>query len=627
VILGWARRHGVAVTAVALLLLDLLLRRLVVGGPYPGATLLLVLACGISMLPFLPRELERVSVRVSVAPALGVVVFAVLVTTLSTFGIALTEVSIRLGAAGLVSALALLHGLGTRSRPADRRDWVALGALVCVFAFALSSAWDIVGPFPPPGVDWGHYLLYADEVAAERKLLVEDRFSGEEGRLFADSAGIGALYGGALIIDGVESTRLAYGVIVLSALSPLTVFGAGAALWGVGAGLVAAGAYAVSPIHMDPIRWHGVGTVLALAYVPLIVLALALMYRGAREWRVSVLLGLGVLGVAVTHSTTTYVVVFLLCLALVVDAVRYVAVRRFAGAPLAWWRDGIARPLVLGLAFASVCGAAVLVHLYSQAANLGSPVSYRQFEPDWLSWPVIEDYYSLVFLGMVAISFGLALSSRSLRGDPAFLALVALATACVLVGELWRLEIPFEYRRVVQYLGIGMALLVGAASLRLRRSLWTAVAYVALFAYLAHLSVGFRLPERILTERTAKGTSAQELIRFRERIDRGELPDTRLVVADECVNFIVPYLLRRPTIVGFEPWQVGFETRVPLAERAQAVLAGGARGRRLAQRLGVGYVVANPACRPGLEELLGGHPVVETEEIVILDVRPTSAAP
>lgn len=615
-----ARSRPLAVAAWALVALDSVFR-LVLGEPYPGATALLLLACGISVVPFLPKEVDRVAVRVAVVPALGIVSFAVLLTTLSVLGIELTELSIRLAVAAFVVVLASAHRGGTRATPADRRDALALAGLVCVFAFALAAAWDVVGPFPPPGVDWGHYLLHAEEVAAERKLLVEDRLAGEEGRISADSPGVGALYGGMLILDGVDSSRLSSGVVVISALSPLTVLVAGASLWGLGAGMVAAAAYAVSPIHMDPIRWHGVGTTLALVFVPLLVLALGLMYRGARGWRVSALLATALLGVAVTHSTSTFVVSFVLALAVVVDAVRHVVGERSL-ALRAWWDQGIVRPLALAVAFASLGGAAVLVHLRAQVADLGPPVSYRLFEPDWLSWRVVEDYYSLVFLGLTAFSVALVLSSRPLRRDAALLAIVALAAACVVVSELWRVEIPFEYRRAVHYLGIAMALLVGAGSVRLRWRPWTAaLAYVVLFAYVAHHSVGLRLPQRILTEREAKGTSAQQLIELRARIDRGELPDASLVVADKCVNFIVPYLLERPTIVAFESWQVGFESRVPLAEQAEAVLAGGARGRRLATELGVGYVVANPACTPGLAERLGGAVVVDRDGVVVIDLR------
>lgn len=613
------RNRPLVAAAGALVVADMALR-LAVGRPYVGATALLVLACGTGAARLLPGAVARLSVRLAAAPALGIVAFAVLLTTMSVLGVALTELSIRLAVAAFVAVLAATTGIGTGAPPSDRRDLLALAGLAGVFAFALGAAWDVVGPFPPPGVDWGHYLLYAEEAAAAEELLVDDRYAGEDGRVFADAPGVGALYGGALILDGIESSRLSYGVILISALSPLTVFVAAASLWGLGAGLVAAAAYAVSPIHMDPIRWHGVGTTLGLVFVPLLVLALGLMFRREGDPRVSALLAMALVGVAVTHSTSAFVVVFLLAAAVVVDALRHVlATRRVS--PRSWWENGILRPLILGLAIAGAGGAGVLVHLRAQAADLGAPVSYRLFEPDWLTWPVVEDYYSLVFLALTAVGLAAVLSLRPLRRDAAFLAVASLGIACVVVAELWRLEIPFEYRRAVHYLGIAMVLVVGAASLRLPRSVWTAVAYCVLFAFIARESVGLRLPQRILTEREAKGTSAQQLIELRARIDRGELPDASLLVADRCVNFVVPYLLKRPTLVAFEPWQVGFESRVPLAERAQVVLAGGAAGRRLAAELGVGYVVANPACTPELGEKLGGTVVVARDGVVVIDVR------
>jgi len=65
----------------------------------------------------------------------------------------------------------------------------------------------------------------------------------------------------------------------------------------------------------------------------------------------------------------------------------------------------------------------------------------------------------------------------------------------------------------------------------------------------------------------------------------------------------------------------GFESRVPLAEQAAAILSGSPDGRRLADALGVGYVVANPSCTPGLAERLGGTVVVATDDVVVVDVR------
>jgi hypothetical protein len=599
--------------------------RVVAGGPYPGATMLLVLACGVSTVPFLPPALDSAILRAAVVPAAGIVAFAVLLTTVSIVGVHLGEVSIRLAVAGFVvtlGALARARSVSDRRPPRRmcRREAYAAVALGVVVLWGLASGWDVVGPFPPGGVDWGHYLLYADEVEAQRALLIDDPYAGEKDRLFADGAGIGALYGGARILDGISSESLSPGIVVISVLSVLSVFAAAGALWGLRAGLFAAALWGVAPIRIDPIRWYGLGTNLGLIYVPLVLLALALLYRGARGGRIVAFLGASLLGVAVMHSTSAFVVGFFVAAALAVECGRQVV--RHGPHVAAWWRDGIFASVLAALAGAALAGAGVLAHLRAQAADLGSPVSFRMFEPDWLSWRVIVDYYSLAFLLLGAASVVAVLMRRELRRDSAFLAILSLVVACVVVGELWRLEIPFEYRRVVYYAGIAVAMLVGAVAPRIVRDarLWTLGALLVL-VYIGHASIGLRLPERLLRGAEPKGTAAATIRRFAESLAGGEVRDASVVVADRCHNFVVPYLLRRPTIVAFEPWQVGFESRVPLARKAAAILEGGAEGRRLARSLDVGYVVANPTCTPNLPSRLGGSVVVDTPDVVVMDIR------
>ena len=119
------------------------------------------------------------------------------------------------------------------------------------------------------------------------------------------------------------------------------------------------------------------------------------------------------------------------------------------------------------------------------------------------------------------------------------------------------------------------------------------------------------------TETSPAGT---ELIEFRNELDRRGVPDSSVVVADRCLHFVVPYLLRRPTLAAFEEWQVGFENRVPLARRAATVLEGGDEGRQLARSLGVRYVVVDPQCSPDVEAGLGGTTVVRNDALVIVEL-------
>ena len=474
-------------------------------------------------------------------------------------------------------------------------------------------------PFETRGTDWGHYLLYADEVAEQEHLLIDDPYAGEEGRIFADPPGVGAVYGSLLVLDGVDSFSLVAGIVLVSALTVLSVYAAAGVLWGIGAGLAAAAAYAVAPIRLDPMYWHGLGTTLALVFVPLVVLALGLMYRGRRDRRTIALLAISLVGVAVAHSTSAIVVAFLVLLAPLLDGLRaLVAGRADPGAALhSWWRGGLVRPVALSVGLAAVLGAGVVVHLWRQKEALGSPVSYRFLGRDWLDRGAIEVYYSWEFLALVVVALVLVLSSRRLRSDPALLSLAALSLACVLVSQLWRVGFPFEYRRVVYYLAVAMVILVGVAFLRLVRHPALIAAFVLCLAYVAHLSVGLRLPERVLEGRQPRAPAVTGLLELRERLDSGELPDAR-IASDGCTLFSVPYLVRRPTLPAFDERQVGFVDRLPLARKAEAILAGGLTGARVAEELGVGYVVGDPQCSPDLAETVGGTVVVSNDQVLVV---------
>ena len=322
--LGWARRHGAAVAAVGLVALEPLLRA-PVGDGYPGATTLLVAACGLVLLPYLPAELGSLSVKVAVTPALGIGSFATLLTTASLLGVPLGATSIPLVVAAFVVPVAVastaLEAVRRERTASSRRELLTLLALAGIVGFALASSWDIAYPFQPRGTDWGHYLLYAEEVAAQGHLLIDDPLAGEDERVFADPPAVGATYGSVLLLDGISSWSLTIGLVVVSALSVLSVYAAAAVLWGTGAGLIAGVAYAVAPIRLDPMYWHGLGTALAMLFVPLVILALGLLFRGKRGWRLVLLLSAGLVGVAAAHSTSTVVVAAVIVAAPLVDVV------------------------------------------------------------------------------------------------------------------------------------------------------------------------------------------------------------------------------------------------------------------------------------------------------------------
>ena len=97
-----------------------------------------------------------------------------------------------------------------------------------------------------------------------------------------------------------------------------------------------------------------------------------------------------------------------------------------------------------------------------------------------------------------------------------------------------------------------------------------------------------------------------------------------MLVADRCLGARVPYLVRRRTLIALEDWQVGFTNLRPVARDAATVLEGGPEGRRLAARLGVDYVLADPRCTPDVAAALGGRPVFRSDELVVVRLPPAA---
>jgi hypothetical protein len=623
-----SRPSGFAVAGVGLLLLDGALR-LLLGGPYVGATVLLLVACGLSLVPFLPVELATLSVRLSLAPTLGLGSFALLLTTVSLIGIELTELSIRLAVAALVVAAGALPAIVRLQAPPTvrtRRELLAMVALAAVFGLSFASSYDLVEPFPPPGTDWAHNLLYADVVQEQGELLVDDPYSGtaEDSVPFANPPGIGAVYGTTLMLDGVSTPSLARGIAVFSAVGTLSVYAAVAGLWGMTAGLLAAAAYSVAPIRLETMYWHGLGTTIAVAFVPLVVLAIGLMYRGVHDRRTIGLLGFALAGVAALHPASGFILAAMVAMVVLADVALGVLRLRTESPRVAlrtWWSDGMTRPVAAGVGVSLVLGAAAATHLRRQTAEFGPLVSHRAFDRDWLDLDTVDYYYSWPFLALVGAALLLVLWSRERRGDPALRAIGALALASLLVSQLWRVDVAFEYRRVVYFVGIALVTLVGVAAYRLgRRGVWIGVCAIALIV-VTQDSIGLRLPERLLEERAPRAQTLDSLAAFRAELDREDPAASSVLVADRCLGVRVPYAVRRLTLVSAEEWQAGYEILAEGSRDATAVVEGGPNGRRLARERGVDFVLADPSCHPDLAERLGGEVAFVDDGLIVVDVR------
>jgi hypothetical protein len=280
----------------------------------------------------------------------------------------------------------------------------------------------------------------------------------------------------------------------------------------------------------------------------------------------------------------------------------------------------MAKPVLSGIAVGCVLGAGVIVHLRQQAVELGSPVSFKFYDSDWLDSATLDYYFSWPFLGLAAASLALVVWNRDLRRDRALAAVAGLVLSSILVSQLWRIHVAFEYRRVVYYVAPALVILIGIAVSRMRpRWLWVA-GYALVVGYIAHVSIGLRLPERVLEGGEERSETVDTLEELRVILGETEPGGRSLVVADGCLGVRIPYLVRSPTTIAFEDWQVGFTKLVPEARAAKTVLRGGREGRRLAEELGVRYVLVDPRCTPSVEADLGGTTIFRGSELVIVEL-------
>ena len=188
----------------------------------------------------------------------------------------------------------------------------------------------------------------------------------------------------------------------------------------------------------------------------------------------------------------------------------------------------------------------------------------------------------------------MVVASRGLRRDPALLAVGSLALACVVVSELLANRGRVRVPPVVYYAGIVLVLLIGAAAMRMPRRVPWIAAYVLVLAFIAHVSVGLRLPQRVLSPEPDPA-SRPGLIEFRRQLDSGELPDTQLIVVDNCLKFAVPYYVRRPTIAAITERELGFE---PASRWRDGPSASSRAGRRAPSREHGGAYVCERRVHP-----------------------------
>jgi hypothetical protein len=600
---------GAAAAAVALVVLEALVSW--INGPFAAGPFFLLCACGLAFVPFAPPELRRPSIVVPLVPVVAVAIAPLALVSTATFGVPLTSTSVRvavllltLAALGLSALPAFRHD---REQPA-RGDWrrelptLVLIAAILVLGAALYDG--VIGGAPVPGEDWGHYLLYAQQVADQHAMLIDNPFS-IGGRLaFSQDPDAPSLYAAFLLVGGETPGALVHGIELFSLLGILAMFVFVGALWGSEAGLVAAGLWAVLPAVLDILSWHGLATEYALVMFPLAAMCVGFACRGRLEWRWAFLLALSGAALLGAHRMTA-----LVAGAVLAPALAFAILRR----P----RPG-GRFLVMLLAFGLVVGGGLTAHTVRLLDKTGQDSDYRRFLVRKVQWDYTVRDITWVVVIVGAIGLVAMVLHRRTRRDPALLVLVGMAVGSVALSYAWVVHFPLDYVRTGTYLAIPLVAAFGAAWAQFlpRQALVLALVPVLLVARDAHndgpnLRAFYQLADLV---------SLRGLDLLHERVRSSSAP----IVTDQCWAFLVPWLLQHRAFAGFEGWTIPFRQDLQPARRARLILYGGEPGRELARRMGVRYVVLNPKCSSwSIDQspvTIRGRPIYASTRLLILEL-------
>ncbi len=570
--------------------------------PFLVAAMLLV-APGLAVVAFLPVELTAPVVRFAIVPVVGAAISSVVFISASTANIPLTDASVRLLllAVTLCSlAVQIVVGPSTTAsalkvdRSAEAIGLLLLGAAVCL-GVTLQAL--IVGGLPVPGQDWGHYLLYTDEIRHTHSLTIDNPYWMLGGRPFGEDPGVPSLYAGYGLMSGQLTAALVQGIWVFAALTVVSVFTFVAALWGRTAGLIAAGIYAAIPMNLDMLAWHGLANVYALVVFPLVLAGAGMVLRGKPGRRWSAVLALGLVTLLAAHRLTFLIAVLSLVLCFGFAAwMRFRATLRFS-----LWT----------LSFAAVLGAGVLVDVARRTTDAKGIQDYRAYLDTKVDWSYVSRDLTTLLCVLGVLALVVVLAARPLRADPARLVLFFLLATVLALSYGWLVHFPTDYTRPAYYLPLVVSAAIGIAWAVLSpRFVLGAVAVVAVAA--------FQSWNLAPTLRSYYGYVNQESLTGLDKLETRTRPGTA-VVTDACWGFLSTWLLRKPVLAAQAPSMILPKWEVEPAAVARRVLQGDGR---LARRMDVRYALIDPRCTgdPVAPPRIG-RTIFASRRLVVLDLQ------
>jgi hypothetical protein len=220
--------------------------------------------------------------------------------------------------------------------------------------------------------------------------------------------------------------------------------------------------------------------------------------------------------------------------------------------------------------------------------KFGGTQGYRAYLSTKVHLDLVVQDLSWVFSIAGIVAFVLAL--WWLRRDRTLLPFVAVLVVVVGLSYSWLIHLPLAYVRMAYYVPLALVPLVAVGLTKLLRPRLAALTAAALTLAIAVPAWG----------------AASNVHRFYDFADASTLSGMRAistdlrpgdtVVADRCWSFLSAWLLQANTLPALDPADILPKAEVGPAAEARQIIAGGPRGRALAKRLHVRFILVNPQC-------------------------------
>jgi hypothetical protein len=574
------------------------------GGHFPIlAGIVLCVAPGLALVPLLPEAARRSwSATLAASPALGYAASSVLLVSMASAGITLTGTTVRIGLGALILAGLALPRDGEPHQELSYPDAYAIAGLMGAVLIGVLLENRVIGRTPVPGDDWAQYVIYADEIRIHGSLLIDNPFW-MFGQPFRQDPGVPAVFGSFLTMGGQPASVLMHGIWVFAVMAILSVFALVRALWGELAGVIAAALWAVLPMAQDLLGWHGLANAAALALMPLILLYLTCLVTREVGWWEAIGLGLSMVALAAAHRLSFLVGVAIVGLTVALALLtrdRVAILKRTARAALA------ALVLCPGVAY----------DLITRTHRFGGTQGYKAYENTKVQVHLVVNDLTTVFavVGVLAVAFGIVW----LRRDRTPLPFIATFAAVVALAYSWIVHFPLSYVRMAYYVPLALVPLVAFAFTRLPRPRqWMAGAVaLALVVLIAIPAWGQAVDVRRFYD-FANPTTLRGLDAVSAQLRPGDV-----IVTDRCWSFLAEWLLHAQTLPALDPADILPKAEVVPARRARSILRGTPKGRDLARKLNVRFLVVNPTCVSDNGKLASppqlGTPLFVSDKLVVM---------